>query len=51
MVAIGNVKAIRRDKMLARHFVHGTQYGLVTDPAPAERKHEFHASDPLRILR
>jgi hypothetical protein len=37
--------------MLARHFVHGPQYGLVTNPAPAERQHEFHAADALWILR
>jgi hypothetical protein len=36
MVAIGHFQAVRRDKMLARHFVHRPQHGLVANPALAQ---------------
>jgi hypothetical protein len=38
---------LRIDEMLARHLVHGSQHGLIDDPAAAQRQQEFHALDAL----
>ena len=35
----------RADKILPRHFLHGTKHALIADPAPAQRQLKFHALD------
>jgi hypothetical protein len=43
LVGIGVLDEAGGDKILPRHFLHGAKHGLIADPAPAQRKLEFHA--------
>ena len=43
LVSIGTVGELGSDEVLARHLVHGAQYRLVADAAPAQRELKLHA--------
>src|SRR6202040_1374256 len=45
LIGISAFDEARSDKFLPRHFLHGAKHGLIADPAPAQRKLEFHALD------
>jgi hypothetical protein len=45
LIGVGAFDKAGGDKVLPRHFLHGTEHGLIADPAPPQRKLEFHVLD------
>jgi hypothetical protein len=47
LVGIGDLRKIGSDEVLARHFLHGAQDGLIADPSPAQRELKLHTLDVI----